>query len=108
MLAAHNNHPDCVQPLLGESKMKNKFGGTALTLSAAKGNVECVRILAKQELGILVHDGWTALMYATWNNHPDCVLLLLGEAKTKNSSGYTALMQAASKGYKVCVEILAR
>ena len=45
-------------------------------------------------------------MLATFNNHLDCIPLLLQEVKILDDNEFTALMYSAQKGHKECVEIL--
>ena len=51
---------------------------------ASNGLVECVKILAPYETGIVDYNGHSALMYAALSGELDCVNLLLQEKVLTN------------------------
>lgn len=71
--------------------------------AAADEEIEIIQqLLPKIDVNIQNEDGFTALMYASWNAHVDIVKLLLQvpgiNVNAQNKFGYTALMYASSDG----------
>ena len=59
--------------------------------AAANGHLDCVKILAPLEKGMINSNKWTALMWAAWNGHFECAKILAPlEKGMKTNSGYTA------------------
>ena len=52
ILAAKNNHPECLPPLLKLVTLTDKHGFTALMYAVQSNFKACVEILAKYEIGI--------------------------------------------------------
>ena len=72
--------------------------------AADNGHPDCVRLLLEKEGGMQNSDGWTALMFATYNNRLGCVRLLAERERdmktTRKWFGYlpgTAALGVAKK-----------
>ena len=65
--------------------------------AADNGHPDCVRLLLEKEGGMQNSDGWTALMFATYNNRLGCVRLLAEKEKdlklTHESHGFPLAQQ---------------
>ena len=130
MFAAANNHAACIPLLLGELRMRNANGDTALHLAVRKGHVECASLLLG-EADIKNNDRKTPLDLATgtckqliqmyqskpksaddWvlhaanGNHPVVKKYVKQFAGQADAGGWTALMQAVRCGYKECFDLL--
>lgn len=81
-------------------------GMTALMDAAERGNIVQVRALREAQQGQRDDSGKTALIYAAWNGHADCVQELLAEAQLQDHDGMTALMFAAWSNHTDCVQLL--
>lgn len=84
------------------SVCKNK---TELMLAAEAGDVEKVNRYLGQH-GQITTNGWTALMIAAKNNHPQCCELLLQEANIGVKGRDTALTHAMAANADPCAELL--
>ncbi|XP_076973051.1 ankycorbin isoform X5 [Tamandua tetradactyla] len=86
-------------------------GKTAFHLAAAKGQVECLRVMITHGVDVTAQDtaGHSALHLAAKNSHQECIKKLLQSkcpAESIDSSGKTALHYAASQGSLQAVQIL--
>ena len=125
MYAAEIGYEEAI-PLLApkEAGMLRKCGryllpGTALMHAVVHGHEKCARLLVnyKGEIGAKTKYGWTALMFATVQNHIQLVQLLAPlEARMVTSSdflvdqycnGNTALLMAVKLNHNDIVRILA-
>ncbi|TNJ27226.1 Kinase, NEK [Giardia muris] len=79
---------------------------TALMRAAMRGDAEGI-IANVGELGERDGSGTTALMYAAFYGHVECLEYIVGnEARLQDRWGKTALMYAAAYGRARCVELL--
>ncbi|TNJ26655.1 Ankyrin repeat protein 1 [Giardia muris] len=85
---------------------RTREGLTALMRAARDGNVEMVKQLADKEVGLRDNNGHTALMWAAYESHPECISYLKKEIGIQDNYGWTALMIAAYFGATECVESL--
>jgi ankyrin repeat protein len=104
MLAVRENHPELVDLFIQQRakiNARNMHGDSALRLAAYQGQLSLVKRLV--EAGAqLEMEGWTPLIYATFNGHAEVVEYLLSKGADINAvseSGMTALMAAARGGY---------
>jgi ankyrin repeat protein len=104
MLAVRENHPELVDLfILQRAKInaRNMHGDSALRLAAYEGRLAIVKRLVEAGAQIEM-EGWTPLIYATFNGHGEVVEFLLTKGADINAvseSGMSALMAAARGGY---------
>ncbi|XP_078221749.1 ankycorbin isoform X4 [Callithrix jacchus] len=84
---------------------------TCFHLAAAKGHVECLRVMVTHGVDVTAQDttGHSALHLAAKNSHHECIRKLLQSkcpADSVDSSGKTALHYAAAQGCLQAVQIL--
>uniref|UniRef100_U3DJ49 Ankycorbin isoform b n=1 Tax=Callithrix jacchus TaxID=9483 RepID=U3DJ49_CALJA len=113
--AVENGDAEKVASLLskkGASATKHDSEGkTAFHLAAAKGHVECLRVMVTHGVDVTAQDttGHSALHLAAKNSHHECIRKLLQSkcpADSVDSSGKTALHYAAPQGCLQAVQIL--
>lgn len=113
--AVENGDVEKVVSLLGKkgasATKHDSEGKTAFHLAAAKGHVECLRVMITHGVDVTAQDttGHSALHVAAKNGHPECVKKLLQSkcpAESTNSSGKTALHYAAAQGCLPAVQVL--
>uniref|UniRef100_A0A8I4A0W0 Retinoic acid induced 14 n=1 Tax=Callithrix jacchus TaxID=9483 RepID=A0A8I4A0W0_CALJA len=113
--AVENGDAEKVASLLskkGASATKHDSEGkTAFHLAAAKGHVECLRVMVTHGVDVTAQDttGHSALHLAAKNSHHECIRKLLQSkcpADSVDSSGKTALHYAAAQGCLQAVQIL--
>ncbi|XP_055102680.1 ankycorbin isoform X3 [Symphalangus syndactylus] len=113
--AVENGDAEKVASLLskkGASATKHDSEGkTAFHLAAAKGHVECLRVMVTHGVDVTAQDttGHSALHLAAKNSHHECIRKLLQSkcpAESVDSSGKTALHYAAAQGCLQAVQIL--
>lgn len=101
MLAAKEGDCQLIKQLIQQGAWVNETHtvfGTALTLAAAEGKLQAVKVLSehKADLEHSSHThGFTPLLAACQNGHPDVVALLLAlkaDASARTKSGITAAM----------------
>lgn len=88
------------------SAARTKEGLTPLMRAVRNGDVELVKQLADKELGLRDNNGHTALMWAAYECHPECIPYLRKEIGICDNRGWTALMIATYFGAADCVEAL--
>lgn len=49
----------------------------AIQQAAKDGNIVILKKASKKELNRPGEDGWTAVHWAAWNGHPDCLHIIL-------------------------------
>ncbi|KAE8636539.1 hypothetical protein XENTR_v10003034 [Xenopus tropicalis] len=113
--AVDHNEVDKVSSLLGKkgvvaTKMDSE-GKTAFHLAAAKGNVECLRVMLTQGIDVSAQDiaGHSALHLAVRNNHIECIKRLLQSKCPVDSTdniGKSPMHYAAANGCVASVQIL--
>ena len=100
-----------------DTKLTNRFGGTALIPAAERGHVEIVReLLTRTDVDVNhINDlGWTALLEAIilsngGERHQQIVQLLVDHGADVNipdGNGVTPLAHARQRGYQQIIEIL--
>ncbi len=115
MYAAYRGKPKVAKFLTEEAgidlNLQNKYGATALIISADEGRTEILEALLKAGANVDLQnkDGWTALMYTAEKGRTDMVQDLVGaeaDVNLKNKYGVTALMIATEKGHTDIVQAL--
>ncbi|XP_058536030.1 ankycorbin isoform X4 [Ochotona princeps] len=86
-------------------------GKTAFHLAAAKGHVECLRVMVTHGVDVTAQDttGRSALHLAAKNSHHECIKKLLQSkcpVENVDSAGKTALHYAAAQGCLPAVQVL--
>ncbi|XP_006156410.1 ankycorbin isoform X5 [Tupaia chinensis] len=113
--AVENGDAEKVASLLGKkgasATKHDSEGKTAFHLAAAKGHVECLRVMVTHGVDVTAQDttGHSALHLAAKNSHQECIKKLLQSkcpAESIDSSGKTALHYAAAQGCLPAVQIL--
>lgn len=95
LLAARNNHFECVKLLMCEQGITGPDCVTALMVIACKGDIESLKFLLT-ESSRCDEDGTSALMLAAEAGHDECVKLLIKRSKIyRDRTGRTALIRAA-------------
>lgn len=100
-LSAANGHLECVK-ILAPLSDPLADNSEALRQAAENGRVECVEFLIP--ISEAAADGSAALCSAAQNGHAECVNALIPKAAARNASD--ALCLAASEGYVECVALL--
>ncbi|XP_037654718.1 ankycorbin isoform X2 [Choloepus didactylus] len=112
--AVENGDAEKVASLLGKkgasATKQDSEGKTAFHLAAARGYVECLRVMITHGVDVTAQDtaGHSALHLAAKNSHHECVKKLLQSkcpAESIDSSGKTALHYAA-QGCLQAVQVL--
>lgn len=107
MLAAKKNNVEAVQTILPyESSIKSPAGGaTALIHAVYYGNIETVRVLARDEPGFKNQDNETSLEIARRQRRQDLVSIIQEyETFTRHEDGLTPLMIDAIRNDVLSVE----
>ncbi|XP_010586390.1 ankycorbin isoform X1 [Loxodonta africana] len=113
--AVENGDTEKVASLLGKkgasATKQDSEGKTAFHLAAAKGHVECLRVMVTHGVDVTAQDtaGHSALHLAAKNSHHECVRKLLQSkcpAESIDGSGKTALHYAAAQGCLQAVQVL--
>ncbi|XP_053448411.1 ankycorbin isoform X3 [Nycticebus coucang] len=113
--AVENGDAEKVASLLGKkgasATKHDSEGKTAFHLAAAKGYVECLRVMVTHGVDVTAQDttGHSALHLAAKNSHHECIKKLLQSkcpAESIDSSGKTALHYAAAQGCLQAVQVL--
>lgn len=113
--AVENGDVEKVASLLGKkgasATKHDSEGKTAFHLAAAKGHVECLRVMFTHGVDVTAQDstGHSALHLAAKNGHHECIRKLLQSkcpAEGIDSSGKTALHYAAAQGCLQAVQVL--
>ncbi|XP_058163633.1 ankycorbin isoform X3 [Dasypus novemcinctus] len=113
--AVENGDAEKVASLLGKkgasATKHDSEGKTAFHLAAAKGHVECLRVMVTHGVDVTAQDaaGHSALHLAAKNSHHECIKKLLQSkcpAESIDSSGKTALHYAAAHGCLQAVQVL--
>uniref|UniRef100_A0A8C8ZB60 Retinoic acid induced 14 n=1 Tax=Prolemur simus TaxID=1328070 RepID=A0A8C8ZB60_PROSS len=113
--AVENGDAEKVASLLGKkgasATKHDSEGKTAFHLAAAKGQVECLRVMVTHGVDVTAQDttGHSALHLAAKNSHHECIRKLLQSkcpAESIDSSGKTALHYAAAQGCLQAVQVL--
>nr|XP_020026070.1 ankycorbin isoform X1 [Castor canadensis] len=113
--AIENGDAEKVASLLGKkganATKHDSEGKTAFHLAAAKGHVECLRVMVTHGVDVTAQDttGHSALHLAAKNGHLECIKKLLQSkcpAESIDSSGRTALHYAVAQGCLQAVQIL--
>nr|XP_012613567.1 ankycorbin isoform X2 [Microcebus murinus]XP_012613576.1 ankycorbin isoform X2 [Microcebus murinus] len=113
--AVENGDAEKVASLLGKkgasATKHDSEGKTAFHLAAAKGQVDCLRVMVTHGVDVTAQDtsGHSALHLAAKNSHHECVKKLLQSkcpAESIDSSGKTALHYAAAQGCLQAVQVL--
>lgn len=113
--AVENGDAEKVASLLGKkgasATKHDSEGKTAFHLAAAKGHVECLRVMVTHGVDVTAQDttGHSALHLAAKNSHHECIRKLLQSkcpAESVDSSGKTALHYAAAQGCLQAVQML--
>lgn len=111
MLAARNGDTPMLEFLLKNKPnilKKNKYGDTALLLAAFQGNLSNVKALVEAGAD-LEADGWTPLIYASFEGRSDVVAYLLTldvDIDAQSDTGITALMAATRNNHVEVVKLL--
>ncbi|XP_014673369.1 PREDICTED: ankyrin repeat domain-containing protein 29-like [Priapulus caudatus] len=116
ILAAANNHADCVNVLLehgAEPNARRLTGTCALFFAAQGGFIDIVRLLLDSGTTIdtASYDGGTPLFVACQCNHIEVVEEMLkrgADIHAEMADGATPLFKAAHKGNLECVEELVK
>ncbi|XP_041436531.1 ankycorbin isoform X2 [Xenopus laevis] len=113
--AVDHGEVDKVSSLLGKkgvvaTKMDSE-GKTAFHLAAAKGNVDCLRVILTHGIDVSAQDlsGHSALHLAVRNNHIECVKRLLQSkcpVDSTDNAGKSPMHYAAANGCVASVQIL--
>ena len=113
--AVENGDAEKVASLLGKkgasATKHDSEGKTAFHLAAAKGHVECLKVMVTHGVDVTAQDssGHSALHVAAKNGHPECIRKLLqykSPAENIDNSGKTALHYAAAQGCLQAVQLL--
>uniref|UniRef100_A0A8C6GBS3 Retinoic acid induced 14 n=1 Tax=Mus spicilegus TaxID=10103 RepID=A0A8C6GBS3_MUSSI len=113
--AVENGDAEKVASLLGKkgasATKHDSEGKTAFHLAAAKGHVECLKVMVTHGVDVTAQDssGHSALHVAAKNGHPECIKKLLqykSPAESIDNSGKTALHYAAAQGCLQAVQLL--
>lgn len=115
--AAVKKHTDCLKLILQKGGDVNEVGlngETALTIAAAAGDLECVKLLAQTESiqpNLFNKEKKSALYLAVQNKHADCAKVLLGVRNidinsTNGKNSMTPLHEAVKEGDKEMVILL--
>nr|XP_042117351.1 ankycorbin isoform X2 [Peromyscus maniculatus bairdii] len=113
--AVENGDAEKVASLLGKkgtsATKHDSEGKTAFHLAAAKGHVECLKVMVTHGVDVTAQDtsGHSALHIAAKNGHPEYIRKLLqykSPAESTDSSGKIALHYAAAQGCLQAVQVL--
>ncbi|XP_028623406.1 ankycorbin isoform X1 [Grammomys surdaster] len=113
--AVENGDAEKVASLLGKkgasATKQDSEGKTAFHLAAAKGHVECLKVMVTHGADVTAQDssGHSALHIAAKNGHPEYIKKLLqykSPAESTDNSGKTALHYAAAQGCLQAVQVL--
>lgn len=113
--AVENGDAEKVASLLGKkgtsATKHDSEGKTAFHLAAAKGHVECLKVMVTHGVDVTAQDtsGHSALHIAAKNGHPEYIRKLLqykSPAESTDSCGKTALHYAAAQGCLQAVQVL--
>lgn len=113
--AVENGDAEKVASLLGKkgasATKHDSEGKTAFHLAAAKGHLECLKVMVTHGVDVTAQDssGHSALHIAAKNGHPEYIKKLLqykSPAESVDNSGKTALHYAAAQGCLQAVQIL--
>ncbi|XP_052599087.1 ankycorbin isoform X2 [Peromyscus californicus insignis] len=113
--AVENGDAEKVASLLGKkgtsATKHDSEGKTAFHLAAAKGHVECLKVMVTHGVDVTAQDtsGQSALHIAAKNGHPEYIRRLLqykSPAESTDGSGKTALHYAAAQGCLQAVQVL--
>ncbi|XP_034379332.1 ankycorbin isoform X2 [Arvicanthis niloticus] len=113
--AVENGDAEKVASLLGKkgasATKQDSEGKTAFHLAAAKGHVECLKVMVTHGVDVTAQDssGHSALHIAAKNGHPEYIKKLLqykSPAESIDNSGKTALHYAAAQGCLQAVQVL--
>jgi ankyrin repeat protein len=85
-------------------------GNTGLMIACQEGHLPSVKVAALNDgLDCQDEDGWTALMYASYHNHPEVVSYLAtskANLHLKNNNGKNARLLAYFEGHEEVLSIL--
>ena len=85
-------------------------GNTGLMIACQEGHLPSVKVAALTDgLDCQDEDGWTALMYAAYHNHPEVVSYLVSAKANlhlKNNTGKNARFLAYVEGHQEVTSIL--
>ncbi|XP_076407869.1 ankycorbin isoform X4 [Peromyscus maniculatus bairdii] len=113
--AVENGDAEKVASLLGKkgtsATKHDSEGKTAFHLAAAKGHLECLKVMVTHGVDVTAQDtsGHSALHIAAKNGHPEYIRKLLqykSPAESTDSSGKIALHYAAAQGCLQAVQVL--
>lgn len=113
--AVENGDAEKVASLLGKkgasATKQDSEGKTAFHLAAAKGHVECLKVMVTHGVDVTAQDssGHSALHIAAKNSHPEYIRKLLqykSPAESVDNLGRTALHYAAAQGCLQAIQIL--
>ncbi|XP_036063321.1 ankycorbin isoform X2 [Onychomys torridus] len=113
--AVENGDAEKVASLLGKKGISatkhDSEGKTAFHLAAAKGHLECLKVMVTHGVDVTAQDssGHSALHIAAKNGHPEYIRKLLqykSPAESPDGSGKTALHYAAAQGCLQAVQVL--
>lgn len=113
--AVENGDAEKVASLLGKkgasATKHDSEGKTAFHLAAAKGHVECLKVMVTHGVDVTAQDssGHSALHIAAKNGHPEYIKKLLqykSPADSVDNLGKTALHYAAAQGSLQAVQVL--
>ncbi|XP_052015419.1 ankycorbin isoform X2 [Apodemus sylvaticus] len=113
--AVENGDAEKVASLLGKkgasATKHDSEGKTAFHLAAAKGHVECLKVMVTHGVDVTAQDssGHSALHIAAKNGHPEYIRKLLqykSPAESIDNSGRTALHYAAAQGCLQAIQVL--
>ena len=100
-----------------DTRLTNRFGGTALIPAADRGHVEAVQLLLEKSDVDIDHMNrlhWTALLEAVilgdgGKRHQEIVQLLIdhsADVSITDGDGVTSLQHAKNSGYKEMIDML--
>lgn len=113
--AVENGDAEKVASLLGKkgasATKHDSEGKTAFHLAAAKGHMECLKVMVTHGVDVTAQDssGHSALHIAAKNGHPEYIKKLLqykSPAESVDNLGKTALHYAAAQGSLQAVQVL--
>lgn len=113
--AVENGDAEKVASLLGKkgasATKHDSEGKSAFHLAAAKGHVECLKVMVTHGVDVTAQDtsGHSALHIAAKNGHPEYIKKLLqykSPAESTDNCGKTALHYAAAQGCLQAVQVL--